>query len=246
MTPNEATAGFAATTASSVQVGCVVAIAALLLGPATLWLAHAHQHRPGPTGWAATAATTAATGVLVATVVLAIADTGRAGGERFVMAAIAIPMLVYGLPAVLVDVTEQRLPDALTAPLLATTLLAIVVSSAVTGDWRAGLRSVLVAIVITGGAVASKGVRTAAFGWGDVKLTPSLSAVLGWSGWITAAQAAVLWAILILLTALGLAAARAARTRLHNAPTAISGGSPSVPYGPALLVGAAAALVPGP
>ena len=229
----------------SAQLIGVTAAAALLLGPPALWLAHAHQLRPTRLGWATTAATTAATGLLAAAVALAaVAPAGEAG------AAVAVPMLAIGLPAALVDAHEQRLPDALTAPLLATTLLTAAVTSAVTGDWRAGLRGVLVAVLLSGAALAVKGVRPGVIGWGDIKLLPSLGVVLGWAGWTTTVHATALWAILLLATALATAvfrtAARAGRRRAAGcAGTEPGGGSSTVPYGPVLLAGVAAALGPG-
>lgn len=247
MTTNESTA-FGAMVAASTQTACIVAAAALLLGPAVMWLARAHQLRPTPSGWTTTVATTAAAGVLASAVIAAVVNPDRSTEATSTAAwvgLVAVPMLVHGLPAVLVDVTEQRLPDALTAPMLATTLLVVATSSAVTGDWRAGLRSLLVAVLVTGAAVAVKGLHTAAIGWGDIKLLPSLGAVLGWSGVTTTAEAAALWAILIPLTALSTVRTTAIGER-GGTPAAVSNLSATVPYGPALLGGAAAALVPGP
>jgi leader peptidase (prepilin peptidase) / N-methyltransferase len=232
----------------SAQLAGATAIVAIVLGPAALWLARTQQVHPIPGSWATSAASAAAAGILAALV----AGAGEASTDVAVVV-VAAPMLAFGFPAALVDVREQRLPDALTAPLLVTTLIALAVVAGVTGSWSAGLRALLVAVLVTGAALAVKGVRTAAIGWGDIKLLPSVGVVVGWSGWTSTVEAATLWAVLIPATALVTASLTAAPPALiargrreRGVAGSVAGWSSAVPYGPALLAGAAAALVPGP
>lgn len=198
------------------------ALAALLLGPGAVRQVHRNLLVPLTCSGPAAAATSCLSGILAAS----LACSGD-----LVTWAVAAPLLAFGLPAAIVDAHEQRLPDALTRPLLATTLLTVAVAAAATGDWPAGVRAILAAVVVTGGAVAVKGLRSSAVGWGDIKLMPSLGAALGWSHWSTLGMAAALWMLLIAISAAALGAV---------------GRDSTVPYGPALLVGAAAALAAGP
>ena len=136
-------------------------------------------------------------------------------------------MIVLGLAAATVDVLEQRLPDRFTAPLLACTAATVLAVALVDGDLVAAARAVAAGLLLTGTALAVKGIRSAAIGWGDVKLMPGLGAALGWASWDALLTAAVLWVLLIALTAV---------------LAAESGRDDVVPYGPALLAGALGGL----
>jgi prepilin signal peptidase PulO-like enzyme (type II secretory pathway) len=255
-----ATAVASTSTAASTSAA-TAAVAALVVGPVVVWLVGFHRLHParlgGPaatdtttTGTAtgsaagiaagvtvgvATGVTVAATGVLAAVLASAGQPAGAGGPARAAtgvgVGVVAVPLLVFGLPAAIVDIYEQRLPDALTRPLLATTLLAITAAAASTGEWQVWVRALLVAAAVTAAAVVVKRLHTVAIGWGDIKFLPSLGVVLGWAGWHATAGAAMLWAILVPLTAAVLAMSDHA-----------DGRPGMVPYGPALLAGTAAAL----
>jgi leader peptidase (prepilin peptidase)/N-methyltransferase len=79
------------------------------------------------------------------------------------------------------------------------------------------------------GALASKTIRTAMLGWGDVKLLLGLAATLGWWNGDAIFLALLLWAGSILVAAVIVALRTGNRQRI-------------VPYGPALLAGTLGAL----
>lgn len=193
-----------------------VAVAgALLLTPPVLLLAHTnttHHLRLAPITTGATAATLG----LAAVVAVAPADPVHLVSVG--------SLAVLGLAAALVDLTEGRLPDRLTAALLAATLLLLVVAGVRrVGDAAAGIAA---ATVLTALAFLAMLVAPQLLGWGDLKLLPSLGALLGRHGPEVVLHAVVLWLVLVAVTA----AAVAVR------------GRESVPYGPALVLGTLAAL----
>ena len=137
--------------------------------------------------------------------------------------AAALLALVPASAAAAVDAHECRLPDALTAA-LATIIALRLAALVVVGD-EAGTRGTWTFAVSTAICVLAKCVFTEAIGWGDVKLAPSLAALMAVHGWPTLYLGVLASCGLVLLAA------------LHNVarptPTGI------VAYGPA-LVGATA------
>lgn len=135
---------------------------------------------------------------------------------------ILMPLAVLGCAAAVVDAREGRLPDRLTTPLLACTLLATLL----VGD----LNTVALAATGAAGAALLKIAASAVIGWGDVKLVPTLALVLAHSHAV--ARGVLLIAAMVVLTAV-VVGLTGARTRTEV-----------VPYGPALVLGtiAAAAL----
>lgn len=131
--------------------------------------------------------------------------------------------LVPAGAAAAVDACERRLPDVLTAALA--TVIALQIAALVVLGNESGARGTWTFAVSATLCLFAKGLFTDAIGWGDVKLAPSLAALLAVHGWQTLHTGLLLWFGLVLLAA------------LHNVarpnPTGI------VAYGPA-LVGATA------
>lgn len=175
-------------------------LAAAAAGPLTLVLAHRRMHtvwRPGPTE---TTALTAAVGILAAFVFHGSQPTP-----------VLLPLVLLGPAAAVVDAYEGRLPDLLTGPLLGATLVTAVAAG------PDGVRGIVVAAVVTAFAAATVG---DALGWGDVKLIPTLSIVLGHQDALLAGLVAV--SLLVGVTAVVV--------RGRDRPVV-------VPYGPALVFG---------
>jgi hypothetical protein len=122
--------------------------------------------------------------------------------------AVLLPLAVLGSAAAVVDAREGRLPDALTGPLLVSTLAIVLLTGG----------------SVTGAAVAGalKLVASAAIGWGDVKLVPTLAVVL--TQYDAVASGVINAALLVAATAIIVSV----RTPGHNV---------LVPYGPALVFG---------
>ncbi|MFE9558423.1 prepilin peptidase [Streptomyces sp. NPDC006692] len=126
----------------------------------------------------------------------------------------------------LVDVTVHRLPDVLTLPLTAATLLLLGASALFPnagGSWPTALSG---ALALGGGYLALFLISPRSVGFGDVKLAVALGAMLGWYGWHTLALGAIAGQLLAAAFGLSLIALRRA-----HAKTAI-------PYGPFLICGA--------
>jgi prepilin signal peptidase PulO-like enzyme (type II secretory pathway) len=187
--------------------------AAVLAGPAAVDLARASLQQTAKLGVVETAALATAIGLAFTALV----------GRSPTIAVVGLPLLVLGLAAAAVDALEHRLPDVLTGAVLAHTTGLVVGLALADGAVDVLLRSTTAAALLTGLALIAKATRGAAIGWGDIKLLPSLGAVLGWAGWDALTTAVLLWALFIALTAM-----LSSATGDHR---------DVVPYGPALLAG---------
>lgn len=183
--------------------------------------------------------------------------------QRFGVGWEALPPLVAATSLVLLSVIDlrcYRLPDAVTLPSLAASIVAVAAASL--GLGRPGA---IVSALIVGagyGAVmwAAHELRPRGLGFGDVKIAPLLGVHLGWvagalhSGWSPvlglAAQALLVSCVIGLAMGLGLAFLRRRGYRALEDP---SHGSPNAgkrsllktgfPFGPPLAVGTMAALL---
>jgi hypothetical protein len=183
------------------------AVGAVLGGPLTLVLAHRGMHTTWTPKHTETAAVCAMSGVLAAVAL---------HGPR--PAAVLWPLVLLGPAAAVVDAVEGRLPDVLTGPLLAATLLT-----------AAAFGGAVEALAVAGAAGAVAGLimatGTNALGWGDAKLIPTLAIVLN-------QQDALLVGLLLAAVLIGVTAA------VHLGPRHYRD---VVPYGPALVIGGVAA-----
>lgn len=152
---------------------------------------------------------------------------------RFGLAALLPAFLLGAVAAVLlavVDLQHQVLPDRVVLPVLAAGTLLLTAAAAGTGQWPELLRAVLGAAALFATYLALALVSPGGLGMGDVKLAALLGLYLGWLGWpavllgTLAAFAGQALAALVLL-----AARRVQRTG-------------ALPFGPAMLVGAALAI----
>lgn len=196
----------------------VCAGAAIALAPVLLRVAGATAHQP--------VRSTAATGVVVATS-LAVFGAG-AGAQLGVAGGLAVLLLlVPAAAAAIVDARERRLPDPLTAALAG--ILAALIAVGLAIGHPAVTSAVWGFVIGLVMALAGRLASAAAVGWGDVKLAPSLVAILAGAGWPAVYAGLLAWTGLILATAL-LVAVRRGRDAL-------------VPYGPAMVIGTALAVV---
>jgi leader peptidase (prepilin peptidase)/N-methyltransferase len=197
----------------------VLAVAiALSLGRETARVAHCNMLGAElGSRWLASAAAAALTGAVA---------TALASSRSATELIVAVPLVVFAMPAVVVDAHEQRLPDALTYPLTIST--AAVVASIAAVDPAAALRAAAAAAAVTMGALLLKVICSEVIGWGDVKLLPGLAAVLGWSSWNAVLAAIALWVVFI---------------AAQSAIAAMLGRRSPVPYGPAFLAGLVGALL---
>lgn len=199
-----------------VTAGCAVGAAALT--PLLVRLAEATAHR--------NAVTTTPVRFALA---VALGGVGAAAGARLETAHAVGLLLVIVLAgaAALVDAHERRLPDVLTGGLAA--VVAVAITLAVLGGHADGRRAMYGFVTGLLLALIGKWLSDSAVGWGDVKLAPSLTACLAWSGWFNVYLGLLAWAVLILATA-ALLAVRSGRAVV-------------VPYGPAMVTGTLIAVL---
>ncbi|MFD7640057.1 prepilin peptidase [Kitasatospora sp. NPDC059795] len=141
-----------------------------------------------------------------------------------------LPLLVwvalFGTVLAFVDAGVQRLPDALTLPLLAGTALLVPLADHRPAVW---LRCALAAGAL--GALFLLMALFAPMGLGDAKLAPSLGAVLGLAGWRTFYAGLLYMWLIAALWAVALLVLRRAGRRSEFA------------FGPAMLLGTLAAVL---
>lgn len=198
--------------------------------------------------WLWTAAVAAVMGVLAPRVLprVALAESTRLGWAVPLAAALGAAVgfmdqppallaalaVVAGLAALLavVDRYEHRLPDTLILAGLAVWLVGALVTSASTAEWEVLLRAVLAGLAAFAGFFVLALLAGGMLGFGDVKLVALLGGVLGWFGWRTLGQGLAFAVVLHGLAAVVVLII----TRDRKA---------DVPMGPALIAGAALALV---
>jgi leader peptidase (prepilin peptidase)/N-methyltransferase len=135
------------------------------------------------------------------------------------------------IPLAFIDAAVRRLPDLLTIPAYAGTMLLLVAAAVASGDWhellRAGLGGLAAAGFFTALAVASR----AGMGLGDVKAAASLGTLLAWRGWSTLLAGTFAGFLLAAVYGIALLLTGRATRKQH------------IPFGPFLIIGAFAAIL---
>ncbi|GAB3227808.1 hypothetical protein GCM10027447_19230 [Glycomyces halotolerans] len=140
--------------------------------------------------------------------------------HAFALSAVA----AAGIVAAWVDAYRRRLPDAVVLPAYPVVAALLLATAEPDSVLRAGLCAGAAVAVFLAAHLAGQ------LGFGDVKLAGLLGLVLGWSSWQTA--------VLALLAAVVIGGVQGA------AVLALRG--KDLPFGPAMLLGAAAALAAAP
>ena len=130
-----------------------------------------------------------------------------------------------------IDLREHRLPDWLTLPALVGAAVLLLLPAAVDADWSAYARAWAAAAACFAFYLVLALLRPADLGLGDVKLAGVLGLLLGWVGWPS-----VVLGVFCGFLAGGLAG-------VVLLVTGRAGRRSSIPFGPAMLAGALAALV---
>ncbi|HEY3338305.1 MAG TPA: A24 family peptidase [Propionicimonas sp.] len=108
---------------------------------------------------------------------------GLAGmaGSWAEMLAFVVLAVASGLLTV-IDLAEERLPDAIVLPLIPVTLVLLTLAAAVTGEWWSLLRAVEAGAALFA-FVFLMMIFSPDLGFGDVKLAAITGAFCGWFGW---------------------------------------------------------------
>ncbi|WP_308284771.1 A24 family peptidase [Streptomyces longispororuber] len=133
----------------------------------------------------------------------------------------------------LVDARAHRLPDRLTLPLTAATLLLLGAASLLPGSAGSWPRAAWAALVLGCAFFLIFLASPKAMGFGDVKLAPALGAMLGWYGWHVL--------LLGILAGYVIAAVHGLILLARHKAT----GSTPLPFGPPLLLGTAIGVALG-
>lgn len=149
----------------------------------------------------------------------------------------ATPAFVVGAVAwaalAVIDVREQRLPDAILLPTTVACAVLLAVAAATTGAWGSLARAVTGAAALGGAYLVLSLVNPRSLGLGDVKLAMLIGMLTGWVSWEAVARASVLPFLLGGLVAAWLLIGRRARRQTTFA------------FGPLMILGAVIATTWG-
>ena len=130
----------------------------------------------------------------------------------------------------LIDLRHHLLPDRVVLPAIAAGAVLLALAGAIEGDGRAILRALIAAVILFVVFLVLALLAPSGLGMGDVKLAALLGLHLGWLGWnavvLGAAAGFVVQAVLALLL-------------LASRRIGLKG---ELPFGPAMLLGAALAI----
>ncbi|MFI1377236.1 prepilin peptidase [Streptomyces longwoodensis] len=170
---------------------------------------------------------------VLATVTAVVCAVLAAAIEARPELAVWLVLVPIGVLLATVDLAVARLPDIGTVPLAVITLCLLGVAALLpgtNGSWR---RSLLGSLAFGVFCLALFLINPAKFGFGDVKLAPTVGAVTGWYGWDILIAGAFTGFVLFVLYGLSLIVARRAHRRTVH------------PLGPFLLAGAGAGVLFG-
>jgi leader peptidase (prepilin peptidase)/N-methyltransferase len=143
-----------------------------------------------------------------------------------VLAGAAVPLTV-------IDLRHRLLPNRILVPAFLAGALLLTLAAALTGEWPALLRAGLGAVLLFAVFLVLALISPRSLGMGDVKLAGFIGLFLGWLGWATLVLGALAGFVVQALVALLLLAGR--RIGLRS----------ELPFGPAMLLGAAVAIAGG-
>jgi len=149
---------------------------------------------------------------------------GRFGGQPDM---IALGFLgAVGVSLAAIDISVQRLPDALTLPAYPVLVILLTVAALIEHHAGALVRALAGSLVLASVYLVLAVLRPGQLGGGDIKLAGLAGLALGWLGWPAVVTGAALGFLLSAVVSLGLLAAR--RITLRS----------QICFGPFLLAGA--------
>jgi leader peptidase (prepilin peptidase)/N-methyltransferase len=166
--------------------------------------------------------------LLVGTGLLCVLTAWRFGAvwelpAFLVLAGVAVQLTV-------IDVRHRLLPNRVLVPAFAAGAILLTLAAALGGEWPALLRAGIAAVVLFAVFLVLALISPRSLGMGDVKLAALIGLYLGWLGWVAVVVGAAAGFVVQALVALVLLAGR--RIGLRS----------ELPFGPAMLLGAALAI----
>ena len=135
-----------------------------------------------------------------------------------------------GVLLTVIDARHRLLPNRVIAPAAGVTLALLTLAAAADGTWDLLVRAGLGAVVLFAGYLVMALISPRSLGMGDVKLAGLIGLPLGWLGWGAVLLGAAAGFVVQAALALALLASRRIGLRAE------------LPFGPAMLVGAALAV----
>jgi leader peptidase (prepilin peptidase)/N-methyltransferase len=129
--------------------------------------------RLGPAPWSVEATAAVLLGSLAAVV-----------RPELVLAAVCL-LAVCAIPLAFIDLAARRLPDVLTGPACAVTVLFLLLAAGPAGDWSRLGCALLGGATFAGFCLLLFLISPRGIGPGDIKLATSLGTALAWFGWAT-------------------------------------------------------------
>ena len=139
-------------------------------------------------------------------------------------------LVATGVLLAVIDLQHRLLPNRVVLPSIGIGAALLVLPAAADGAWPALLRAVLGAVALFAAFLVLALIAPSGMGMGDVKLAALLGLYLGWLGWPAVALGAAAGFVVQAVVALALLATR--RIGLRG----------ELPFGPAMLAGAALVL----
>jgi leader peptidase (prepilin peptidase) / N-methyltransferase len=135
-----------------------------------------------------------------------------------------------GVLLTVIDLQHRLLPDRIVLPSIAAAAVLLLVAALPGQEWATILRACVAAAVLFAVFLVMALIAPSGMGWGDVKLAPLVGLYLGWIGWEAVVVGAAAGFVVQAAVAMVLLAGR--RIGLRG----------ELPFGPAMLVGAAVAI----
>jgi leader peptidase (prepilin peptidase)/N-methyltransferase len=143
-------------------------------------------------------------------------------------------LAVCTVPLGYIDAAVRRLPNALTGPAYASTLVLLTLAAWSGGQWHSLLRAALGGIALAGCYLLVALINPAAVGGGDRRLAASVGTALAWSGW--GVLLAGVFAGFLLAACYGVILLAARRIGLRQ----------QIPFGPFMIAGMFAVILARP
>lgn len=146
---------------------------------------------------------------------------------------VLLPAAWFAITLAAIDIDTRRLPDALTGPWWWVTVATVAAGALWELSWWDGARAAIGAAALGLFYFGAHLAYPRGLGWGDVRVAPTVGAVLAFIGWeelVVGAFAAFVWGLLVSVPAL----VKAKSLR-----------GVAIPFGPSIFLGAATGVIAG-